>query len=125
VVPPERGHVGGGGLSGLRDFGDPGWRAWDSAERAWLWKGEADGLPPTTPIPIEDYEGPLFLAVGLEDQVWSAEKTRRLEMRRRAHGRSVEAIYYENEGHALGNDAENDHYDQLIAFLRRTLGGED
>eukprot|EP00752_Nemacystus_decipiens_P018941 g16997.t1 len=53
-----------------RDSGDPGWQVWDPARRAWMWNGSSDELLPTTPIPIEAYEGPLWLAAGLKDQTW-------------------------------------------------------
>lgn len=104
-----------------RDAGDAGWRSWDPARRAWLWNGISDDLLPTTPIEVECYEGPLFLAAGLRDQTWSAEMTRRLEARRRDHGRPIEAHYYPNEGHIPASAGENEHHALLIDFLKRSI----
>lgn len=105
-----------------RDSGDPGWQAWDPARRAWMWNGSSDELLPTTPIPIESYEGPLWLAAGLKDQTWSPDMTRRLEERRRKSDLPVEAHYYDGEGHLPGSAAENAHFERLLGFLNRTLG---
>ncbi len=105
----------------FRDAGDPGWQAWDPARRAWTWKGSANDLLPTTPIPIEHYSGPLFLAAGLKDTTWSPGMTRRLESRRRKSGQPVEAHYYPEEGHVPGSQGENEHNSLLIDFLERTL----
>jgi len=104
-----------------RDAGDPGWQPWDPAERAWTWRGSADGLLPTTPIEIERYAGPLFLAHGTRDRVWSVEMTRRLAARLAAAGRSPEIHLYEGEDHVPGSAGENVHHEKLIAFLARHL----
>lgn len=106
-----------------RDSGDPGWRPWDPAERAWTWRGASDGLLPTTPIAIERFGGPLFLSHGTADQVWSVECTRRLEARLMAAGRAPEVYYYEGEGHGLGEDAANRNAARLVEFFHRHLGG--
>ncbi|MEM8752608.1 MAG: acyl-CoA thioester hydrolase/BAAT C-terminal domain-containing protein [Pseudomonadota bacterium] len=106
----------------FRDAGDPGWRAWDPARRAWTWRGSSDDLAPTTPIEVERIGAPLFLSVGLKDTVWSPEMTRRLEARRRAHGAEVEAHYYAGEGHVPGGKGENRHHELLLDFLDRTIG---
>ena len=102
-----------------RDAGDPGWQPWDQARRAWCWNGVSEDLLPTTPIPIEAYPNPLWLAVGLADRTWSPQMTRRLEERRQKHNKPVEAHYYENEGHVPGSDGENEHHRLLLAFLER------
>ncbi|KZL05374.1 Alpha/beta hydrolase family protein [Pseudovibrio axinellae] len=104
-----------------RDPGDPGWQAWDAKRRAWCWNGESDSLLPTTPIPIEHYPGPLFLAVGLQDATWSPEMTRRLEHRRVANQLPVEAHYYAGEGHIPGSEGENKHHRLLLDFLDRSV----
>lgn len=106
-----------------RDRGDPGWRVWDPAERAWSWRGSSEALLPTRPIEIERYEGPLFLAHGTADRVWSVDCTRRLEARLRDHGRSPEVHYYEGEDHLPGSEAENAHHERLFAFFQRHLAG--
>ncbi len=104
-----------------RDSGDPGWQAWDPSRRAWTWNGSSDALLPTTPIEIEQYPGPLFLSVGLEDRTWSPDMTRRLEERRRKAHLPSEIHFYESEGHVPGSEGENRHHELLIQFLQRTL----
>jgi hypothetical protein len=64
-----------------RDEGDPGWKVWDPAERAWTWRGVSDALKPTKPIEIARYEGSIFISHGTSDKAWSVEMTRRLEAR--------------------------------------------
>ncbi|WP_417671740.1 alpha/beta hydrolase family protein [Roseibium sp.] len=104
-----------------RDHGDPGWQAWDPADRAWLWRGKSDALLPTTPIPVEAFEGPMFLSAGLKDQTWSPQMTKRLEERRRNAGQPVEAHYYSDESHIPGSDGENHHHHLLMTFLEKHL----
>ncbi|MDB5627661.1 MAG: thioesterase, partial [Tardiphaga sp.] len=104
-----------------RDTGDPGWRPWDPAERAWTWRGSSDALLPTVPIEIERYAGPLFLSHGLRDSMWSATMTQRLAERLRQSGRSPEVHLLPDEGHNPSGEQENAHHRRLIAFLRRTL----
>ena len=105
----------------FRDSGDPGWQPWDPSRRAWKWNGCSDALLPSSPIEIERYPGPLFLAVGLDDRMWSPDMTRRLENRRRAAGRHVEAHYYNGEGHVPGSEGENLHHARLLSFLQQNL----
>ena len=104
-----------------RDAGDPGWQAWDPAKRAWSWRGSSDDLLPTMPIPIESFNGPLFLSHGTADQVWSVAMTKRLVARLESHGRQPEVHYYEGEGHISGSGGENDHHERLLAFYDRCL----
>ncbi|MBD8890038.1 alpha/beta hydrolase family protein [Roseibium litorale] len=104
-----------------RDPGDPGWQAWDPAKRAWNWEGKYDDLLPTQEIGVETYPGPLFLAAGMKDTVWSPDMSRRLEQRRLKHNRPVEAHYYENEHHVPGSKGENEHHRRLLGFLERHL----
>lgn len=104
-----------------RDPGDPGWQAWDPADRAWTWRGSSNGLEPTTPIGIERYPGPVFLGHGAADRVWTCDMTRRLEARLRVHGRDPEVHIYDGEDHSLGSQAENELHGHLISFLARHL----
>lgn len=104
-----------------RDPGDPGWQAWDPAQRAWTWRGSFDGLLPTTPIEVEQYQGPIFLSHGTADELWSVEMTRRLAGRLRLAGRHPVVHYYDDEDHVLGNSAENDHHERLLGFFRQHL----
>nr|WP_281430522.1 prolyl oligopeptidase family serine peptidase [Salinicola acroporae] len=107
----------------FRDVGDPGWQAWDGADRAWNWRGSSEALLPTQPIEIERYVGPLLLSHGTSDRVWSVAMTRRLEARLQAHGRSPEVHYYEGEDHIPRSEAENTHHTQLLGFFARHLAG--
>jgi dipeptidyl aminopeptidase/acylaminoacyl peptidase len=104
-----------------RDNGDPGFRAWDPAERAWTWRGNSDALKPTTPIEIERYEGPIFISHGTADRVWSVEMTRRLEARLLEHSRRPEVHYYDGQPHGLIGEALNLHLGRLTAFFDRHL----
>ena len=104
-----------------RDRSDVGWRLYDGAARAWTWRGSSDGLLPTTPIEVERYGGPMLIAQGTEDDVWSAEMTRRLEGRLRQHGRTPEVQWYEGQGQGAWGETANPHWEQVIAFFRLHL----
>ena len=104
-----------------RDSGDPGWRPWDPADRAWSWRGSSDELLPTTAIEIERFDGPIFFSHGTKDATWSVEMTHRLWDRMKLHGRTPEVNLYEGEGHAVNSDVENQHNEQLIDFFGRHL----
>ncbi len=104
-----------------RDSGDPGWREWDPAERAWTWKGESEDLKPTTPIEVELYQGPIFLSHGTNDTVWSVEMTKRLENRLKDRSAHFEVHYYEGEGHICTGEGENKHNELLIQFFTKYL----
>ncbi|MGP1255004.1 MAG: alpha/beta hydrolase family protein [Kiloniellales bacterium] len=104
-----------------RDRGDPGWRVWDPADRAWTWRGSSEALRPTTAIEIERYDGPLFLSHGSEDKTWSCEMTRRLEKRLLAAGRTPEVYYYEGQDHLPDSPTENEHLTQVTDFFTRHL----
>ncbi|MGF1476374.1 MAG: alpha/beta hydrolase family protein [Geminicoccaceae bacterium] len=106
-----------------RDPGDPGWRSWDPARRAWTWHGCSEALKPSTPIEIERYTGSLLLTAGTEDKVWDVAMTRRLEARLRDAGREPEVHYYRGEGHILVAEGQNHHNRILLAFLERCIGG--
>lgn len=106
----------------FRDSGDPGWRSWDPAERAWTWRGSSDDLLPTMPIEIERYPGPLFLSHGMQDTLWSAAMTQRLEARLRRANRNPEVHLLPGQDHNPSGEDENAFHRILIAFLLRTLG---
>ena len=105
----------------LRDVGDPGWQSWDVAGRAWSWRGSSEDLLPTTPIEIENYDGPLFLSHGTADRVWSVEMTRRIVSRLEERGRNPEVHYYQGQDHGLDSAAANEHQELLVSFLDRHL----
>ena len=105
-----------------RDSGDPGWQAWDPAERAWTWRGSSDALLPSTPIEVERYPGPLYLSHGAQDTVWSVQMTRRLEDRLRRNGRCPEVHYLSGQDHSPEGEGENEHHARVVEFLRSSLG---
>ena len=104
-----------------RAVGDPGWQAWDCADRAWTWRGSSDDLLPTTPIAIEAYEGPIFISHGTKDTLWSYCMSKRLAERLKAAGRKPELHLYEGQGHFLDSDGENIHHDLFLEYFSRTL----
>lgn len=106
-----------------RDPGDPGWRSWDPAERAWTWRGSSESLLPTTPIEIERYRGALLLSHGVDDPVWSVEMTRRLASRARAAGLSPEVHLHEGQGHGFECEGTNRFNALLLSFFQRHLSG--
>ena len=104
-----------------RDSGDPGWQTWDPAERAWTWRGSSESLKPTTPIPIERYDGPICLSHGVEDRVWDVEMTRRLQRRLEGRDGHLEVHFDADEDHLHRSAAENVHNERLIDFFDRFL----
>lgn len=108
----------------FRDSGDPGWRPWDPAQRAWTWRGSSEDLLPTRPIEIERYGGPVFLSHGMEDSVWSVAMTERLAERLRRSGRDPEVHLLKGQDHAPRGEDENAHHRRLLVFLLRTLALE-
>lgn len=81
------------------DSGDPGWRSWDPAERAWTWRDSSDALLPSTPIEIERYAGPLFLSHGMRDAMWSVATTQRREARLLRASRTPEVHLLAGQDH--------------------------
>ena len=113
--------VGGWRGASARDKGDAGWQGWDLALRAWTWRGSHDGLLPTTPIEIERYAGPILLAQGTEDEVWSSEMTQRLVNRLQNRGREPRIHWYEGQGHGVWGNTFNQHWEQVVTFFREHL----
>lgn len=94
----------------------------DETRLAWQWRGVAAGLAPDAPIEIERYAGPLHITHGEEDEVWSVERTKRLEARLLAAGRQPIVHYYPYQGHTLyGKDANIDR-ERRKAFFATHLG---
>lgn len=105
----------------FRDAGDPGWRPWDPAERAWTWQGSSDQSLPTMPIEVERITAPIFLSHGLADDVWSAEMTHRLAARLARHNKPATVCLFEGERHIFQNSAMNDLNGKLLKFFSQTL----
>ncbi|MGL4439455.1 MAG: alpha/beta hydrolase family protein [Bosea sp. (in: a-proteobacteria)] len=93
----------------------------DRTKPAWRWRGSSDGLADGTPIEIERFTGPLFISHGQNDRLWSVDRTRRLESRLKAAGRSPEVHYYPGEGHGFGPENRNVQNGRLLAFFDKNL----
>ena len=87
--------------------------------RAWLWKGKY--LVPGTPIPVERCDAPVLLIHGLQDKLWKAKRSRRLERRLKAASKHVETFYLADEGHILSIVAVHRVIAKLVAFLDKVL----
>ena len=87
--------------------------------RAWLWRGEY--LDPGTRIAVERCDAPVLLIHGLEDKIWKAKRSKRLERRLKAAGKHVETFYLANEGHILSMLAVHRVAAKVIAFLDKVL----
>jgi len=70
-------------------------------------------------IPVEKFSGPVLLTVGLKDEVWPADQTKRIEATLRAAGTKVQAQYYPNGGHNLQGKDEQDRRQLVLDFLER------
>lgn len=105
----------------FRDAGDPGWRPWDPAERAWTWRGSSDDLLPTMPIEVEHISAPIFLSHGLADDVWSAAMTQRLAARLARHNKPATVCLFDGEGHVFRSSAANDLNRRLLSFFVQAL----
>jgi dipeptidyl aminopeptidase/acylaminoacyl peptidase len=88
---------------------------------AWCWRGTSKQLLPGSPIEIERYGGPLFLSHGEKDDVWSVNRTKRLEKRLGDAGRRPEVHYYPEQTHRLTPEGRKVHQTRLVAFFRRYL----
>ena len=105
----------------VRDENDPGWKAWDYEDNAWLWNGDSKRTKPGTKIKIEHYKNPLFITHGKNDKVWHYSMTEMLENRLLQARRQPEVHYFENEGHSLSAKAENQFNKLMLDFLERTV----
>lgn len=86
---------------------------------SWIWKGKP--LPEDSRIRIEDYKGPVFVAVGTKDSMWPYEQTQRIEKTLKEAGRPAEVHYFEGEDHGFGAKAGNQENELIVKFLRRHL----
>lgn len=94
---------------------------WDPGALAWRWRGSSEGILPGSKIPIELYEGPLYLSHGEKDSVWSAEMTCRLKDRLLSAGRDPDVHLYPDQDHLFDSETANLHYGRVVGFFRRHL----
>jgi dienelactone hydrolase len=86
---------------------------------AWSWRGHP--VPEGAAIPIEAFEGPIFLSVGEADELWPADMAPRLAERLSAAGRDVTFVSYPGQGHMPDPAVWNAHLENLLAFFGRVL----
>ncbi len=92
-----------------------------SSRRAWSWRGSGEALSPGMQIEIERYNGPVFISHGTSDEIWSVDRTRRIEARLQGANRNPEVHYFAAEGHWLSPSAANKQKQHLVSFFERTL----
>lgn len=86
---------------------------------AWLWKGQP--LAQEARIEIEQYPGPLFITHGKEDELWSYQRTLRIQQSLIAAGKSPEVHLFEGEKHIFSLQSEAVRKSLLVNFFQRTL----
>jgi dienelactone hydrolase len=84
---------------------------------AWLVHGKL--VAAGTRIPVEKFSGPVLLTVGLKDELWPADQTKRIEATLRAVGTSVQAHYFPEGGHVLQGKDEIERRGIVLDFLSR------
>jgi dipeptidyl aminopeptidase/acylaminoacyl peptidase len=89
-------------------------------EPAWTLEGRP--VPSGVALEIEQYEGPVFISHGTQDEIWPALFSRTLEQRLRQAGREVEVLYLEGEGHVPSPAVRAMLAERRLAFFRRHLG---
>ena len=121
-------------------------QAWPASGAAWTLNGNEvayhpGGWPtgpfPSAPpalIPLDEYEGPVLLVSGGQDQIWpSADFAAVITSSRDSAGRLTEHWSYPDAGHAVGTllnldgtstdpadvDARDDAWPRVVSFLKR------
>ncbi len=95
---------------------------------AWTWQGqplfgETTGFGTPGPrIRVEDYPGAVYLSHGVDDDLWSVQRSHAIEDARQARGLETEAHYWDGEGHILMQPANLTAFQSsLTEFFRREL----
>ncbi len=100
----------------MRAGGD--WRRLDpEGPRAWHWPQHAEQLAPGSSIDIECYRGPVFLSVGMADEIRDPAMTERLAARLEAAGRPADLFIAEGQGHGFDFDREPELWARLLRFV--------
>lgn len=113
--------------------------------QAWTWRGDTSELKAASEIPLHTYAGPLLVAQGMDDEVWSVGSgTKWLEATLGREGvRFAERVFpkwkavpdpmpelpearvtftiYEGEGHGFGEIANDVERALELRFLERSL----
>jgi dienelactone hydrolase len=91
----------------------------DLSQSAWLVSGTK--IPAGRRIEIEKYDGPILITVGLADEVWPVDQTRRLEATLKAAGKTPEVHYFPNEGHVFKGPNQAIRRQMVLDFLKSKL----
>jgi len=95
--------------------------AGDPQRPSWSWRGSHERTRPGTPLGTGSYPGPVFIAQGTADEVWSADMARTLVTRMTEAGRPPEAHFFEGEHHLFRAAARNREWELMTDFLGRHL----
>lgn len=119
------GYVGVYDLPTMHTHGDI--QRWSSGENYIdEWIGDRVSVAAFSPTRMaEQITVPVFLAAGGEDERAPIQHSRMMERSLREAGKSVETLYYDNEGHGFYlPEHRREYYTRLLSFLARNLGGE-
>jgi len=89
------------------------------AMHAWKWNGNF--LTHGTRIEIELYRGPIFLAHGDRDELWSHERTLTIQKTLESSGATPEVHIFPGEKHVFLPSAENRKREWLLSFFAKSL----
>jgi pimeloyl-ACP methyl ester carboxylesterase len=92
----------------------------DPFAKTWLWHGQPVGTV-GKPIPIDSFDGHALLCHGVDDEIWSVERTKRLEKRLLEAKRSVDCLYLKGEKHKLSENGLHSYRSKLVDFLERAI----
>ncbi|MEO1275799.1 MAG: alpha/beta hydrolase, partial [Pseudomonadota bacterium] len=92
------------------------------APPAWTWPSAPDKVLPGAPIEVERISAPLFLSVGLSDEILDPAMTRRLAERLGAAGRPPTLWEAPGQGHAFDFEMEPVLWQRLTTFFAAHLG---
>lgn len=87
---------------------------------AWSWRGSHARTVPGSLLHPERYPNPIFIAHGMEDELWDVAAAKRLVARMEEAGRPPEAHFFDYEGHTFG-PGRNRELELLVEFFTRTL----
>ncbi|WP_337267610.1 alpha/beta hydrolase family protein [Oryzifoliimicrobium ureilyticus] len=92
----------------------------ETAHPAWLWRGSSKRTRPGLALKPELFPNPIFIAHGVEDELWDVEFARCLVSRLETAGHAVEAHFFEDEGHTFG-PGRNRELELVLDFFSRHL----
>jgi acetyl esterase/lipase len=87
---------------------------------AWSWRGSHERTLPGKLLQPERYPNPVFIAHGMEDELWDVAAAKRLVARMQEAGHPPEAHFFDYEGHTFG-PGRNRELELLVDFFSRNL----